>query len=222
MTTPTSSVPFSDRLTAAVRRCRNPVVVGLDPRVEQLPAGLQPADHSASASAAAYRTFCCGVIDAVAALVPAVKPQIAFFEARRGKLHGFRFRDPFDFKSCAPSATPTANDQILGAGDGERVTFSLLKAYGAGETAYLRPISKPVAGSALVAIDGAPLAPGAFTVASESGIVTLDAAPVLGAVVSAGFIFDTPVRFDIDRLDLSIDGFGAGHAVAIPLVEVRA
>lgn len=147
---------------------------------------------------------------------------IAFFEARRGKLHGFRFRDPFDFKSCAPSATPTANDQILGAGDGERVTFSLLKAYGAGETAYLRPISKPVAGSALVAIDGAPLAPGAFTVASESGIVTLDAAPVLGAVVSAGFIFDTPVRFDIDRLDLSIDGFGAGHAVAIPLVEVRA
>lgn len=143
---------------------------------------------------------------------------IAFFEARRGKLHGFRFRDPFDFKSCAPSATPTANDQILGAGDGERVTFSLLKAYGAGETAYLRPISKPVAGSALVAIDGAPLAPGAFTVASESGIVTLDAAPVLGAVVSAGFIFDTPVRFDIDRLDLSIDGFGAGHAVAIPLV----
>ena len=147
---------------------------------------------------------------------------IAFFEARRGKLHGFRFRDPFDFKSCAPSATPTANDQILGAGDGERVTFSLLKAYGAGETAYLRPISKPVAGSALVAIDGAALAPGAFTVASESGIVTLDAAPVLGAVVSAGFIFDTPVRFDIDRLDLSIDGFGAGHAVAIPLVEVRA
>ena len=147
---------------------------------------------------------------------------IAFFEARRGKLHGFRFRDPFDFKSCAPSATPTANDQILGAGDGERVTFSLLKAYGAGETAYLRPISKPVAGSALVAINGAPLAPGAFTVASESGIVTLDAAPVLGAVVSAGFIFDTPVRFDIDRLDLSIDGFGAGHAVAIPLVEVRA
>ncbi len=147
---------------------------------------------------------------------------IAFFEARRGKLHGFRFRDPFDFKSCAPSATPTANDQILGAGDGERVTFSLLKAYGAGETAYLRPISKPVAGSALVAIDGAPLAPGAFTVASESGIVTLDAAPVAGAVVSAGFIFDTPVRFDIDRLDLSIDGFGAGHAVAIPLVEVRA
>lgn len=147
---------------------------------------------------------------------------IAFFEARRGKLHGFRFRDPFDFKSCAPSATPTANDQILGAGDGERVTFSLLKAYGAGETAHLRPISKPVAGSALVAIDGAPLAPGAFTVASESGIVTLDAAPVAGAVVSAGFIFDTPVRFDIDRLDLSIDGFGAGHAVAIPLVEVRA
>ena len=81
MTTPNSSVPFSDRLAAAVRRCRNPVVVGLDPRVEQLPAGLQPADQSASACAVAYRSFCCGVIDAVAALVPAVKPQAAFFEA---------------------------------------------------------------------------------------------------------------------------------------------
>ena len=81
MTTPTSSVPFSDRLAAAVRRCRNPVVVGLDPRVEQLPSVLQPADHSTSTCAAAYRTFCCGVIDAVAALVPAVKPQVAFFEA---------------------------------------------------------------------------------------------------------------------------------------------
>lgn len=144
---------------------------------------------------------------------------IAFFEARRGKLHGFRFRDPFDFKSCPPSGTPAATDQSLGEGDGERVTFPLVKSYGDGAMAYVRPIAKPVAGSVLVAIDGEGISSSAFSV--EDGIVTFDVAPAEGATVTAGFLFDTPVRFDMDRLDLASDGFGAGHAVAIPLVEVR-
>lgn len=141
---------------------------------------------------------------------------IAFFEARRGKLHGFRFRDPFDFKSCVPSAMPAATDQVLGEGDGERESFALQKSYGA----YARPIAKPVSGTVLVAIDSEQLESG-FNVDGESGIVTFDTAPAEGAVVTAGFLFDTPVRFDIDRLDLAIDGFGAGHAVAVPLIEIR-
>ena len=145
---------------------------------------------------------------------------IAFFEARRGKLHGFRFRDPFDFKSCAPSETPAATDQVIGEGDGERDAFQLLKAYGDGVDAYLRPITKPAAGSVNIAIDGAVVSPAAYGV-SDLGIITFTEPPAAGAVVSAGFLFDTPVRFDIDRLDLAIDGFGAGHAVAVPLVEVR-
>lgn len=144
---------------------------------------------------------------------------IAFFEARRGKLHGFRFRDPFDSKSCAPSGTPAATDQNLGEGDGERITFALVKSYGDDAAGYARPIAKPVEGSVVVAIDGAALSPSAFSV--ENGAVTLELAPAEGAVVTAGFVFDTPVRFDIDRLDLAINGFGAGHAVAIPLIEVR-
>lgn len=146
---------------------------------------------------------------------------IAFFEARRGKLHGFRFRDPFDHKSCAPSAAPSATDQIIGAGDGETVTFQLQKTYGAGASAYVRPIAKPVAGSVAIAADGVALGGSAFEVAADTGVVTLDVAPAEGAVVSAGFLFDTPVRFDIDRLDLALDGFGAGHAVSVPLVEIR-
>lgn len=144
---------------------------------------------------------------------------IAFFEARHGKLHGFRFRDPFDSKSCAPSRAPAATDQNLGEGDGERVNFALVKRYGDGATSYARPIAKSVIGSVLIAIDGVALSSSDFSV--EDGVVTLDVAPAEGAVVTAGFLFDTPVRFDIDRLDLAIDGFGAGHAVAIPLVEVR-
>jgi len=146
---------------------------------------------------------------------------IAFFEARRGKLHGFRFRDPFDFKSCTPSATPAATDQIIGEGDGERTVFALQKAYGAGASAYARPIQKPVAASVIIAVDSEVLAPAAFEVAADTGLVTLAVAPSAAAVIAAGFLFDTPVRFDADRLDLALDGFGAGHAVSVPLVEIK-
>jgi len=73
---------FADRLSAAVRRCNTPVLVGLDPRVEQLPAGLVSArgDASGTAIAEAYQRFCFDIVDVVAPLVPAVKPQAAFFE----------------------------------------------------------------------------------------------------------------------------------------------
>lgn len=141
---------------------------------------------------------------------------IAFFEARRGKLHGFRFRDPFDFKSCAPSAAIVPADQVIGEGDGEETAFQLVKAYGE----YVRPLSKPVVGSVRVAVDGDELSADAFAVNTATGIVTLDIAPSEGAVIAAGFSFDTPVRFDIDRLDLSLDGFGAGRALAVPLIEI--
>jgi uncharacterized protein (TIGR02217 family) len=145
---------------------------------------------------------------------------IAFYEARRGMLHGFRFRDPFDFKSCAPSAQPAPGDQIIGEGDGEAVAFQLTKTYGAGGAAYLRPITKPVAAGVRVAVDGIESAPATFTVDGTSGAVTLLAAPAEHAIVTAGFTFDTPVRFDIDRLDLSLDAFGAGRALAVPLIEI--
>lgn len=72
---------FADRLLAAVRRCRNPVLVGLDPRADSLPQGLRAVQaDDGRAVAEAYRKFCCGVIDVVAPLVPIVKPQAAFFE----------------------------------------------------------------------------------------------------------------------------------------------
>jgi uncharacterized protein (TIGR02217 family) len=141
---------------------------------------------------------------------------IAFFEARRGRLYGFRFRDPFDFKSCAPSAQPSPNDQALGEGDGAATAFRLIKAYGD----YQRPIQKPVAGSVRVAVDGAELPAQQFSLDVTTGMITLASPPAQGAALSAGFLFDTPVRFDIDRLDLSLDGFGAGRAVSVPLIEI--
>ena len=146
---------------------------------------------------------------------------VAFFEARAGQLHGFRWKDWTDFASCLPSGVPSALDQEIGVGDGSAVQFQLVKAYASGAQAYLRPIVKPVAGSVKVAVGGAPLAGGAFTVDHGTGRVVLAAAPDPGVRVTAGFEFDVPVRFDVDRIATSLAGFQAGEIPAIPVIEVR-
>ncbi|MDP6447713.1 MAG: orotidine-5'-phosphate decarboxylase, partial [Pirellulaceae bacterium] len=71
---------FGDRLAERVKQRGNPVLVGLDPRWRQLPSGVRGNDESPSGQASAYEAFCQGVIDVVAPLVAAVKPQMAFFE----------------------------------------------------------------------------------------------------------------------------------------------
>ncbi len=150
-----------------------------------------------------------------------IEDVIAFFEARQGRLYGFRFRDPFDFKSCRVSAAPADNDQLLGAGDGVATQFQLVKNYASGGVSYVRPIRKPVAGSVLVAINGAARAEGPdFTVDATSGLVTLTAPPAMGETVTAGFLFDTPVRFDTDELRINLAAFKAGDIPSIPLIEV--
>lgn len=149
---------------------------------------------------------------------------IGFFEERRGRLFGFRWRDFLDWKSCEPSAEPSPLDQVIGTGDGESATFALSKTYGSVHAPYVRTIRKPVAGSVRVAIAGEELAEGvAWSCDSTEGLVTFDAAaiPAEGAVVTAGFSFDVPVRFDTDRLDVNLAAFEAGEIPAIPLIEIR-
>lgn len=146
---------------------------------------------------------------------------IAFFEARRGRLHGFRFKDHADFKSCAPGVAATALDQPLGTGDGTRTAFQLQKTYGSAPHEFVRTIAKPVAGSVMIAVNGVALSPAAFSVDATTGMVTLVAAPATGHAVTAGFHFDVPVRFDTDRLDINLAAFRAGEVPSIPLVELR-
>ena len=145
----------------------------------------------------------------------------AFFEARRGRLYGFRFRDFADCKSCAPGSEIGPLDQFLGEGDGARTAFQLLKRYGEGETGLDRRIAKPVPGSVRLAVDGEEVAGEAFTVDALTGEVTLATAPDAGAAVTAGFAFDTPVRFDADRIEVTLESFNAGRMAAVPLIEVR-
>lgn len=141
----------------------------------------------------------------------------AFFEARRGRLYGFRFKDFADHKSCAPGGAVGPGDQALGVGDGVRRSFQLVKWYGDVE----RAVAKPVEGSVRVAVAGVELAAGAFAVDAVTGVVTLETAPAAGDAVTAGFLFDTPVRFDADRIEATLESFEAGRMAAVPLIEVR-
>jgi len=79
---------------------------------------------------------------------------LAFFEERRGRLLGFRCRDPVDWRSGPPSQGPTSADQRIGTGDGARAEFPLTKTYGTGFAPYVRAIAKPVAGTVRVAVGG--------------------------------------------------------------------
>lgn len=147
---------------------------------------------------------------------------LAFFEERRGRLYGFRFRDHGDCKSCAPDALPGPCDQRLGAGDGETRVFQLAKTYGGAFDPYARDIHKPVAGSVRVALDGVEKRQGVdFDVDPTTGRVSFHAPPAQGVLVTAGFIFDTPVRFDTDYLEIDYGALSAGQIPKIPLVEIR-
>ena len=79
---------------------------------------------------------------------------LSFFEERRGRLYGFRYRDRIDFRSGPPGRVPAPTDQRLGVGDGATRAFALVKTYGTGPTPYRRAIAKPVAGSVRVAVAG--------------------------------------------------------------------
>ena len=149
---------------------------------------------------------------------------IAFFEERRGRLYGFRWRDHADDKSCAPGGTTSPLDQVMGTGDGTQAGFQLVKTYGVAHAPWTRTIAKPVAGTVRIAIDGDEASEGdAFTLNAATGFVQFlpGHVPADGAVVTAGFQFDVPVRFDTDRLEISVQGFRHGAIPHIPIVEVR-
>ena len=148
----------------------------------------------------------------------------AFFEERRGKLYGFRWKDHADWKSSPPQQTPAQDDVVLGTGDGTNALFQLIKIYGNAHAPWTRKIAKPVQGSVLVAVDGVLQGEGSdYTVDYTTGMVTFQAGsiPAAAARVTAGFEFDVPVRFDTDKLEVSVRGLGHGAIPAIPVVEVR-
>ncbi|MCB1508593.1 MAG: DUF2460 domain-containing protein [Hyphomicrobiaceae bacterium] len=142
---------------------------------------------------------------------------LTFFEERRGRLHAFRFADPVDHASAPPGTPIAPTDQPIGTGDGATTVFALARTYGSGASAYRRPVTKPVAGTVSVAVDGVPVA---VSLDALTGLITLATAPEEGAAVTAGFAFDLAVRFDTDALEFDMAAFSAGTLPSIPLLEV--
>ena len=139
---------------------------------------------------------------------------IAFFRARYGPARGFRLRDPFDFSSAAMTGTPSASDQRIGTGDGMASRFRLVKNYGEQH----RRITRPQPGSIRIAVGGVETAAWRY---EAGGWIVFDSAPPAGAPITAGYLFDVPVRFAEDRLDVSGVSFAAGEAPSVALIEIR-
>lgn len=149
---------------------------------------------------------------------------VAFFEERRGRLYGFRWRDRLDHSSAPPGAEISPLDQPLGTGDAVRADFSLAKTYGTLHAPYVRPIAKPVSGCVRVAVNGVEQIENThFTVDATQGLVRFadTAVPPHSAHVTAGFLFDVPVRFDTDFLEVNLSAFAAGDIPRIPIIEIR-
>ena len=151
-----------------------------------------------------------------------VETLIAFFEARRGQMHGFRWKDWADFRSCLASETISHTNQVIARGDGRQTQFQLMKNYRSGAHVYTRPIVKPVLGSVRIGVAGTELREAVeFELDGVTGEIVLSEAPIEGAEITAGFEFDVPVRFDTDRIRASVASFQAGEVPDVPVVEVR-
>lgn len=152
----------------------------------------------------------------------ALHATLSFFEERRGRLYGFRYRDRIDHLSGPPSRAVSATDQPLGIGDGVTRVFQLAKTYGSGPLPYRRVIAKPRAESVRVAVAGIVVPSSKVTCDATTGLLTFatGAVPAPGATVTAGFAFDVPVRFDTDDLSVDLQAFTAGEIPKVPLIEI--
>lgn len=151
-----------------------------------------------------------------------IEALIAFFEARQGQLYGFRWKDWSDFKTSKSSKTVNFEDQNIGFGDGETNVFQLNKSYSSGAATYVRPVTKPVLGTLKIGTQGVELQESIeWNVDTTTGLVTFSTPPEEGVLISAGFEFDVPVRFDADRIATSVSSFQAGEVPNVPVVEVR-
>lgn len=136
---------------------------------------------------------------------------IAFFRARKGRAHGFRFKDWTDYQ---------ATTEALGTGDGVTTQFQLVKRYVSGAVTELRTITKPVSGTVQI-YKNAVLQSSGVSVNTTTGVVTFTSPPAIGQAITATYQFDVPVRFDTDKLSASLDAYGIHSWLDIPLVEVR-
>lgn len=146
---------------------------------------------------------------------------IAFFYAREGKAHGFRFKDWSDFK-IGDFDNPTVTNQSIGTGDAVDSTFACFKRYTSGGINYDRPVTHLVTGRIAVLIDDVVKTdPGDYTIDLLTGLITFASPPADMVDIQIALEFDIPVRFDTDRLDINLTMFERGSWENIPILELK-
>lgn len=147
--------------------------------------------------------------------IDAVYETLEFWEARLGNLYGFRWKDWLDYTSTTPSKAPAFDDVALGS-----YTFGgqvqLVKSYGS----YTRKITKPVYDSVVVGLNGSDVTDNALVDYTTGMLMLLMPIPE-GAVLTAGFLFDVPVRFNQDVYSVSLEQFNAGQVPQLDIIEVK-
>ena len=138
----------------------------------------------------------------------------ALFYNAKGKAHGFRFKDWADYE---------LTDELIATGDNTTTVFNITKTYTAGSETYVRRISKPVSGGIEVYVDGVLQTEGGandYTLDYTTGVITFDTAPGAGLDITVTGSFDVPVRFDVDQMTPSHEGYLQESWGTIPLVEL--
>ncbi len=142
---------------------------------------------------------------------------IAFFYAREGRAHGFRFKDWSDFK-IGDVDNPTTNNQSIGTGNDSQTIFSCFKRYTNGGVTYDRPVTHLVTGRTIALVNNVEVG---ATFDLLLGTCTYDSAPAGGTDAQIAVEFDIPVRFDTDRLAINLVMFERGSWENIPIVELK-
>ncbi len=133
----------------------------------------------------------------------------AFFFARRGQAHTFRFKDWSDY---------WIDNETQGIGDAVNTTFQLIKTYeNDGPEPYIRRLTRPILDTVHWFVDGVEVA----ATHQGLGIYELAVAPADGALVTATCEFDMNVRFNVDKFALQLDLENAGSIGSLPVQEVR-
>ena len=147
---------------------------------------------------------------------------IKYFHAMVGRLHGFRFKDHSDYKSCKIYESVAATDSFLGYGDGSETEFQIKKEYDEAELdRSYRKITKPISGTVLVRVNYILLTETTdYTIDYATGIISLNTPAPNGLPVQSGFEFDVPVRFDSDQLPIDLENYLNANA-RVPLVEIK-
>jgi uncharacterized protein (TIGR02217 family) len=146
-----------------------------------------------------------------------------FWNARKGSAWAFRYKDWLDYTSTSIGndvSNITDEDQVLGTGDGINTQFQLVKRYTSGSSTQARPITKPVTGTVVIALDQVSQVSG-WSIDTLTGIVTFSIPPAEGIEITSGFQFDVPTRFsntDDEQLNISIKELGFGD-LELELVE---